>query len=331
MRQSNKVGGLKSISKVIYCVLFVISLIALHLYYEGRNKDKLPSKNLSAKELYRREKSIYVGPSIVDAKIISIDAHEAIRPVESVPLTSNSSDVIDDCSESSIWCCSNLEMPSKSFYGFADLTDREKWLKSCRVAASGEQVLLPNILKVLTSPYDFIDGDTAFHTLQKQADEFLDSETGFLGRMNNNTKAKSPAVPKSYGQHFERTVFTQQSLMNRAPILMTAFLKYSGHRKDFLRGHFLGVSGLGLGLLLSHWERQKASIDMDQRFVLIAALNENWGFLSTTFPDRTAKWGRVDAEKFPGLMNFLDDPRLIMLVINQHSNISHPKILTLPR
>ena len=149
MRQSNKVGGLKSISKVIYCVLFVISLIALHLYYEGRDKNKAPAKNLSAKDLYRREKSIYVGPSAVDNKR-SIDAHEAIQPVESVPLTSNNTDIIDDCSESSIWCCANLEMPSKSFYGFADLTDREKWLKSCRIAASGQQVLLPNILKVLT-------------------------------------------------------------------------------------------------------------------------------------------------------------------------------------
>ena len=330
MRQSNKVGGLKSISKIIYFVLFVVSLVALHLYFEGRNETRRKSPAISAKELYRKEKSIYNGPSTVDT-IKSTHPREVIQPTESVPLASAGGDRADDCSEGSVWCCSDLQMPSKSFYGFTDLTDREKWLKSCRIAASGQQVLLPNILKVLTSPYDFIDGDTAFHALQKQADEFLDATTGFIGRMNDTEGIKGPPVPKSYGLVYEKTTFTQQSLMNRAPILMTAFLKYTGYRKDFLRGHYLGVAGVGLGLVLDHWEKQKASIDMSQRFVLIAALNENWGFLSTTFPERTAAWGRVDSVKFPTLMNFLDDPRLLMLVINQHSNISHPKILTLPR
>ena len=335
MGQSKKVGRIKSIIKLISFLLFVISLLALHFYRE-RNKTNKKSRienSITAKDLYRKEKekSIYLGPSgyTKTSKITFIE--NVIEPVESAPPPSNTSAVLDDCSEASIWCCSNLQMPSKSFYGFTDLSDPEKWLKSCRIAASGQQVLLPAILKVLTSPYDFIDGDTAFHSLQKQADEFLDSTTGFLGRMNGTEDIKGPAVPKSYGQFYEQTTHTQQALMNRAPILMTAFLKYTGSSEDFLRGHYLGFRGVGLGLVLDHWERQKASIDKSQRFVLIAALNENWGFLSTTFPDRTASWGRVDVAKFPTLMTFLDDPRLLMLVINQHSNISHPKILTLPR
>jgi hypothetical protein len=241
-------------------------------------------------------------------------------------------DIADDCTEGSIWCCSKIAMISKSYYGFSDPTDSQKWLESCHIAASGQQSLLPNILKELTHPYDFIDGDTAFHILHKQIDEFLDATDGFVGRMNNTKGQRvTKGVPLSYGTFYDKTPYTEMKLMNRAPILMSGFMQYSGHSKDYLRGSFLGFKGVSLSQIMNHWKKQKDHIDMNERFILVAALNENWGFLSTTFPNRTKAWGRVDVQKFPDLMGFLDDPRLLMLVVNQHYNISHPKILCLPR
>jgi hypothetical protein len=55
--------------------------------------------------------------------------------------------------------------------------------------------------------------------------------------------------------------------------------------------------------------------------------------------NRTASWGfsfSLDSSPFEAkqteeLLPFLDNPNLIMLVVNQHHNITHPKVLTLPR
>ena len=64
----------------------------------------------------------------------------------------------------------------------------------------------------------------------------------------------------------------------------------------------------------------------------MCVLNENWGWLSTMMPNRTAAWGKCCDRKTDKLLfKFLDHPKTLMLIIGQHSNISHPKILTLPR
>jgi hypothetical protein len=144
------------------------------------------------------------------------------------------------------------------------------------------------------------------------------------------SKPVAPA-PMSYGQFYEKTPYTRREHMHRVPIVMSGFMKYSGHSKDFLRGRFIGFEGVGLRDILRLWDKQKAQIGMDERFILVTNLNENWGFLSSSFPGRTSAWGRVDFEKFPALQSFLDDPRLLLLAIGQHSNISHPKVLMLPR
>ena len=55
-------------------------------------------------------------------------------------------------------------------------------------------------------------------------------------------------------------------------------------------------------------------------------------WLATMYPNRTAKWGRCcDQPKHKLLHEFLDHPKTLMVVIGQHSNISHPKVLTIPR
>ena len=61
-------------------------------------------------------------------------------------------------------------------------------------------------------------------------------------------------------------------------------------------------------------------------------MNENWGMLSTMVPNRTAKWGNCcEKPRDRVIYDFLNHPKTLMLAVNQHTNISHPKVLVLPR
>jgi hypothetical protein len=49
---------------------------------------------------------------------------------------------------------------------------------------------------------------------------------------------------------------------------------------------YSGFNGMDLKQILSFWKAQKADIPADFRFILITALNENWGTLSSYIPGR---------------------------------------------
>jgi hypothetical protein len=66
------------------------------------------------------------------------------------------------------------------------------------------------------------------------------------------------------------------------------------------------------------------------------------GWLSSYILNRTARWAthfthennfKLNPDKFTEdeIKPFLDDPRLVMLLVNQHHNVSnHPKVLSIP-
>lgn len=71
---------------------------------------------------------------------------------------------------------------------------------------------------------------------------------------------------------------------------------------------------------------------LDTPMIAICSLNENWGFISTNFPNRTAGWGQCcNTKRDEVVLEFLNHDKTLMLVTNQHNNVSHPKLLTLPR
>jgi len=78
-------------------------------------------------------------------------------------------------------------------------------------------------------------------------------------------------------------------------------------------------------------QKWKESIrDLKTPFIAMCSLNENWGILSSHFPNRTAAWGSCCYKKKDQLTHeFLNHDKTIMMIINQHSNLSHPKVLTL--
>ena len=59
-------------------------------------------------------------------------------------------------------------------------------------------------------------------------------------------------------------------------------------------------------------------------------INENFGALSASFPNRTSPKYDWCCNFQPEFIDFLNDKRLLVYVVNQFSNFSHPKILTLP-
>jgi hypothetical protein len=83
--------------------------------------------------------------------------------------------------------------------------------------------------------------------------------------------------------------------------------------------------------LLDQWKKLRKK-RIDTPFILIHAHNENWGVLSTYFPNRTAEWGSCcSAEETKSLMEILNHKKLLMLLTNQHHNFTHPKLLSMPR
>ena len=82
---------------------------------------------------------------------------------------------------------------------------------------------------------------------------------------------------------------------------------------------------------------------VDYRFVLLAPMDENWGWLSDRVfsadgEPRTAtnfeQWGnmlRDGCGSTPAdVLRFLDDPRLALLLETQHRAVAHPRLRTLP-
>jgi hypothetical protein len=248
-----------------------------------------------------------------------------------------------------VWC--NIPMPEVSSYKFFEAPkDPYRWRIAQLQAASGELVLLKEISKVFPNPFDFLDGDRSFRRLHSLIDVFIDVKSGLdalkpgffdtngrrLQSKASDAAAEQPSdlVNGSFPWELERRrvipVPYNYRYSPRAPIVQ---LGYAAFRKDFneyFSGNREGGTYISRQNFLSEWKKVKDEIDMP--FITVCTLNENWGMLSTMIPNRTAAWGNCcERPRDRMIYDFLNHPKTLMLAINQHSNISHPKVLTLPR
>ena len=118
----------------------------------------------------------------------------------------------------------------------------------------------------------------------------------------------------------------------RAPILQIGYIGFQKDSSNYFSGNYVGGVFMKRVNFLLEWSLIKKEINTP--FITMCVLNENWGWLSTMFPNRTAAWGKCcdkDDKLHKNLHDFLNHDKTLMLVIGQHSNISHPKILTVPR
>jgi len=117
---------------------------------------------------------------------------------------------------------------------------------------------------------------------------------------------------------------------NRSAVVSVGYTAYTRDSQTYYSGNRVGGAFIDRNVFFRYWRAVKDKIDLP--FVSICTLNENWGMLSTMFPNRTAGWGRCcDQGKDKIVHEFLDHPKTLMLVTNQHVNISHPKLLIMPR
>ena len=116
----------------------------------------------------------------------------------------------------------------------------------------------------------------------------------------------------------------------RAPIVQMGYFGFKKNLNTFFSGDFIGGNFIKKQDFFFEWSRVKNQIDVP--FITVCALNENWGLLSTMFPNRTAAWGQCcEPQKEKLLYEFLNHDKTLMLITNQHHNMSHPKLLTIPR
>eukprot|EP00596_Hydrurales_sp_CCMP1899_P005362 CAMPEP_0119037736 /NCGR_PEP_ID=MMETSP1177-20130426/6215_1 /TAXON_ID=2985 /ORGANISM="Ochromonas sp, Strain CCMP1899" /LENGTH=422 /DNA_ID=CAMNT_0006999363 /DNA_START=312 /DNA_END=1577 /DNA_ORIENTATION=- len=196
-------------------------------------------------------------------------------------------------------------MPEISYFagfGFAAPTDEGIWAKAKQDAMSGKQVLLEQVLKVVRTPLDLLNEN--FVRTLKMADVHLCESSGFKPM-------------KSF-----------KGLSSRAPICSF------GYTED------LKFCGFGVQSVLAHIKKSDKEFP-DTGFIGIGSMDENWGWLSTHFLNRTTSWGftfgkNVDSRGMPrngqleDVRPFLDHEKLLMMVVNQHTNVSHPKVITIP-
>lgn len=128
------------------------------------------------------------------------------------------------------------------------------------------------------------------------------------------------AVPEPYD--FRRA--------ERAPVISIGYTAFTRDSQTYFSGNRVGGAFIDRSVFFRHWRKVMQRIDTP--FIAVCALNENWGFLSTNFPNRTAGWGRCcDTPRDKIVYDFLNHEKTLLLVTNQHANVSHPKLMIWPR
>lgn len=122
--------------------------------------------------------------------------------------------------------------------------------------------------------------------------------------------------------------------LSRVPIFHIGYFVFAKMKPSdpFFRGKIKGEVGIDRSRLLKLWSRSKHRIQ--HPWIGFHFANENWGLFSTYFPNRTADWGTCcdDQSKEENRLTYelLNHEKTIMIVTNQHSNLTHPKLIQFP-
>ena len=205
----------------------------------------------------------------------------------------------------------SIPMPKISYYAGFDRPNNETKWKECLLRASrGEQVLLQKVLQIIKSPFQFIHGDRYFKWIHKLADEYKSKKTGYLD------------------------IETFKKNRHRLPISMLGYRNFD--RPNFEGKHVHPGEDLSV-----HDIFREKNFTIPTKIVAIGNMDENWGWLSSYYLNRTVPWSftfQSDPNPFHSdykscsieMNELLSNPNLIVLFVNQHHNCSHPKVLSVP-
>lgn len=263
-------------------------------------------------------------------------------------------EIEEECNDPQ-WC--SIPMPSISYFKFDPPNDPIRWRKAQILAAKGEHVLLKEIIKVFPNHFDFIDGDISFRKLHFAMDFFVDERRDLSPLISSFNLKKTREDRRSLQQEANPMipVITAPKMVNgklqypwevqkrrvipdpydfrtaeRAPVVGVGYTAYRRDSQTYFTGDRVGGAFIDRATFFRHWRKVKNRIDTP--FIAVCSLNENWGFLSTRFPNRTAGWGQCCQRPQDKIVyDFLNHDKTLMLATNQHTNVSHPKLLILPR
>jgi len=228
------------------------------------------------------------------------------------------------------WCM--VQMPTISYFGFDPPTDRQRWEHSKIAAMNGDHLLLSRIIKHFTSHLDFLNGDTYFRRYHELADFFFDRNSGLSPVLDLDNDSASQPMPYPWersGSVLPRT-YNQFRKYKRAAIIKLGYHAFQKVPNVAFGGPPIGKALIHRRVFFEYWNTVKDRIK--HPIILLDVHDENWGLLSTYFPNRTKNWGICCNQSYDSLiMDFLNHDKTIMMVINQHSNYSHPKIVSSPR
>lgn len=330
------------------CLLILLNIAiflgSVFLFYRTRTNIQL--SNMSSRELELSQKDrLQHGSRVPVLTAEVLKPTESQQPVDTEPLP--------DCTDPT-WC--NIDMPLKSYYRFDPPTDPMRWRKAQIQASTGEQVLLKRVVRQFPGHSDFLDGDITFRKLHSIFDFFVDERRDLSPLVPPGAKFSSSI---SGGGHRRlgdsKPVITGPTMIkgelmypwevegrrvvpeaydfrgaNRSAVVSIGYTAYTRDQQTYFSGNRVGGAFIDRNKFFQYWRDVRSRIDLP--FISICTLNENWGMLSTMFPNRTAGWGRCcDQAKDRVVHEFLDHPKTLMLVTNQHVNISHPKLLIMPR
>ena len=202
-----------------------------------------------------------------------------------------------------------ISMPKISYFasmGFSAPTNQDVWRKAINNANMGKQVLLQQVQMTIKRSEDIMNTNPNYQELRQYLDVSVTKFTGF-----DPIKEKIDSLQ---------------------------YHNLSNHRA--LMVMFGDWGGFSLGTLLEHLKDNNTAIQMIPKtgIIGIGGGEDNWGWLSTAFVNRTMgytytaktshdipKNGQMDE-----VIDFLNSPWLIMLLVSQHHNITHPKVISYP-
>jgi hypothetical protein len=227
-------------------------------------------------------------------------------------------------------------MPKQSYFKFPPPTDLVKWQSAQIQAQNGEQILLGRILKTFPNYLDFLDGNIDFRKLNKVADVFIDQKRDLtpLTMMKTKRRLMTDFKWEENGALSVIPLPYKMDTLRRAPVVKLGYNAFSREGQvGFFEGPLVGDANMHWEQFFDHWKKVKDRIETP--FIALHSFNENWGLLSTYFPNRTVDWGSqqfaMGSPERNQLSEFLDHNKTLLLMVGQHSNITHPKLVTLPR
>ena len=217
----------------------------------------------------------------------------------------------------------SIKLPEKSYFmGFAPPTDAKKWEIAKQQARDGKLVLLPKIIEQIPNPQDIVDGDTAFRWIHRMGDVFLTTEK------NND--------PQKVLDEYFIPVAPFAKSEKKIPVVLFGYREFEN--KQTHSGNWIHFHPFTAENTLNYMRDGK--LKLNRKIIGVGSMDENWGWLSTHILNRTCLWGMgfgKDPRDSPYMYHteqikpFLDDPNLVMLVVNQHHNVTHPKVISIPR